>query len=134
MSSRDVRLRSGSPAIGAGRTVGDPSTDFFARLFRTPPSVGAVEVEDTTGVEPFDVPGAHPASHPVTGPSVTLRVDTYPVEWVRVWDGVGREYPCRWEVLGDGSIELHIEELSKGLYIIVCKAGKRLLFRSVVVN
>jgi hypothetical protein len=134
LGGNDVRLRSGSPAIGAGRIVGEPSTDFFRRPFRTPPTVGAVEVEDTTGVDPFDVPGVHPAPHPVTGSSVTLRVDASPVEWVRVWDVVGREYPCRWEVTGDGSIELRVESLSTGLYIVVCKVGKRVLSRSVVVK
>jgi hypothetical protein len=63
-----------------------------------------------------------------------LRVDASPVEWVRVWDVVGREYPCRWEVTGDGSIELRVESLSTGLYIVVCKVGKRVLSRSVVVK
>jgi hypothetical protein len=40
LGGNDVRLRSGSPAIGAERIVGEPSADFFGRPFRTPPTVG----------------------------------------------------------------------------------------------
>jgi len=53
LGSNDVRLRSGSPAIGAGAILSEPTTDFFGRPYRRPLSVGAVEVEDTPQVEHY---------------------------------------------------------------------------------
>lgn len=104
MSSRDVRIRSSSPAIGAGRIISEPRTDFFGHPFRTPPSIGAAEVEESSDVEQNLAGDIQLRPHPVTGQSVQLRVHSTPVEWVRVWDIVGREYRCPWVVTGDGSI------------------------------
>jgi len=134
LDRRDMRLRSGSPAIGNGAVVGEPITDFFGRPFRTPPSVGAVEEESVSVIEQNHTSCVQLANHLVTGPSFKLRVNSSLVGWVRVWDVAGREYPCPWEVASDGNIDLTVESLNKGFYIVVCKAGKHLLFCSIVLD
>lgn len=49
-AKHDFHLVVGSPAIGAGKTETQPTSDYFAYIFKSPRSIGAVEYNSVTGL------------------------------------------------------------------------------------
>ena len=49
-AKHDFHLATGSPAIGAGKTETNPTSDYFAYIFKSPRSIGAVEYNSVTGI------------------------------------------------------------------------------------
>ncbi|MDT8323705.1 MAG: right-handed parallel beta-helix repeat-containing protein [Bacteroidota bacterium] len=130
----DFTPRTGSPAIGAGTGHTEQILDFRGHLFRSPPSIGAVEGDTTTQY-------AHAPSLPR---SLRMQVSPHPVRGdarlriagregtrvqLRLYDLRGRRVPgTDFTVLlrnGVAELPLSLGERAPGWYVIIADAEGR---------
>lgn len=130
----DFTPRGGSPAIGAGAGHTEQLTDFYGRLFRDPPSIGAIE-GDTLTQSAQAIPPASPlrltvSPHPVRG-NASLRITGRAGTGVqlRLYDIRGRRVPGTEVSIvlrnGETALPIALGDRTPGWYIIVADAEGR---------
>jgi hypothetical protein len=123
----DMRLLSGSPAIGKGKDIILPDFDFYGHQYRKPRSIGAAE--DTISTDVFDnlssdvlLISPNPASDYIEISSPPLERGSGGVAPVNIFDVIGMEIttPNLTPPLseGEGVVRLDVSSLSPGVYFI----------------